>query len=100
MLVLTGEDDPGKVLKARYIAAGADVSKVFVLSSDEYFDRAGKILTIKDAALAEYAAKYDPETECFRRGLAQLDRALAKMADTVIEVSAGNLIFHKGALPQ
>lgn len=60
VLVLTGEDDPGKVLKARYIAAGADVSKVFVLSSDEYFDRAGKILTIKDAALAEYAAKFDP----------------------------------------
>lgn len=60
VLVLTGEDDPGKVLKARYIAAGADVSKVFVLSSDEYFDRAGKILTIKDAELAEYAAKFDP----------------------------------------
>ena len=60
VLVLTGEDDPGKVLKARYIAAGADVSKIFVLSSDEYFDRAGKILTIKDAALAEYAAKFDP----------------------------------------
>lgn len=60
VLVLTGEDDPGKVLKARYIAAGADVSKVFVLSSDEYFDRAGTILTLKDAALAEYAAKHDP----------------------------------------
>ena len=60
VLVLTGEDDPGKVLKARYMAAGADVSKVFVLSSDEYFDRAGTILTLKDAALAEYAAKHDP----------------------------------------
>ena len=60
VLVLTGEDDPGKVLKARYMAAGADVSKVFVLSSDEYFDRAGKILTLKDAELAEYAAKFDP----------------------------------------
>lgn len=60
VLVLTGEDDPGKVLKARYMAAGADVSKVFVLSSDEYFDRAGTILTLKDAALAEYAAKHNP----------------------------------------
>lgn len=60
VLVLTGEDDPGKVLKSRYIAAGADVSKVFVLSSDEYYDKAGKILTLKDAALAEYAAKCDP----------------------------------------
>lgn len=46
------------------------------------------------------AAKYDPETECFRRGLAQLDRALASIADTVIEVSAGSRIFYKGGLPE
>ena len=46
------------------------------------------------------AARYDAETECFRRGLAQLDKAMAAIADTVIEVSAGNLIFHKGGLPQ
>ena len=46
------------------------------------------------------AARYDEETECFRRGLANLDRAMARIADTVIEVSAGNLIFHKGGLPK
>lgn len=60
---------------------------------------AANIVLVSDYIYSD-AAKYDPETECFRRGLAKLDRALAKMADTVIEVSAGNLIFHKGALPQ
>lgn len=46
------------------------------------------------------AAVYDAETEYFRKGLAKLDRSIAKIADTVIEVSAGNLIFHKGSLPE
>lgn len=42
------------------------------------------------------AAKYDEETEVYRRGLARLDRFLAGIADVVIEVSAGSHIFHKG----
>ena len=46
------------------------------------------------------AETYDPLTEAYRRGLALLDRTLAALADTVIEVSAGNLILHKGELPQ
>ena len=46
------------------------------------------------------AIKYDPETEIYRKGLAQLDRFLASIADTVIEVSAGSHIFHKGGLPE
>lgn len=46
------------------------------------------------------AETYDPLTEDYRRGLALLDRTLAALADTVIEVSAGNLILHKGELPQ
>lgn len=41
---------------------------------------------------------YDTETEVYRKGLAQLDRFLASIADTVIEVSAGSHIFHKGGL--
>ena len=44
------------------------------------------------------AMKYDKETEIYRRGLAQLDRFLAGIADTVIEVSAGSHIFHKGGI--
>lgn len=43
--------------------------------------------------------RYDESTECYRRCLANIDRLLAQVSDTVIEVSAGQLIFHKGGLP-
>jgi len=46
------------------------------------------------------AERYDELTECYRRGLALLDRTLASVCDTVIEVSADNLILHKGGLPR
>ena len=46
------------------------------------------------------AQRYDESTECYRRCLANIDRLLAKISDTVIEVSAGQLIFHKGGLPE
>ena len=46
------------------------------------------------------AYRYDEVTENYRKGLAMLDRTLAQLCDTVIEVSAGNLIVHKGALPE
>ena len=42
---------------------------------------------------------YDESTECYCRCLAKIDRLLAQVSDTVIEVSAGQLIFHKGGLP-
>ena len=39
VLLFSGEDDPGKVLKARLTAAGADMSRVMVVTSDAYFAR-------------------------------------------------------------
>lgn len=45
------------------------------------------------------AQRYDESTECYRKCLAYIDRLLAQISDTVIEVSAGQLIFHKGGLP-
>lgn len=45
------------------------------------------------------AQRYDESTECYRKCLAKIDRLLAQISDTVIEVSAGQLIFHKGGLP-
>ena len=44
------------------------------------------------------AFRYDSYTETYRACLAQLDRALAKVCDTVIELCAGNVICHKGGL--
>lgn len=45
------------------------------------------------------AARYDEATETYRRCLAEIDRALARVCDTVIEVSGGSYIVHKGELP-
>lgn len=42
---------------------------------------------------------YDPVTEAYRRRLGAIDRALAQVCDTVIEMTAGNILIHKGALP-
>lgn len=44
------------------------------------------------------AARYDAFTEQYRASLASLDRALAAVCNTVIELCAGNAIFHKGGI--
>lgn len=62
-------------------------------------DQAANIVFVSDYIYSD-AAKYDAVTDSYRKGLAQLDRFLAKRADTVIEVSAASLIFHKGGLPE
>lgn len=41
------------------------------------------------------AAKYEELTELYRKGLAWIDRTLAKKCDAVIEVSYGNIILLK-----
>ena len=60
VLLLAGEDDPGKVLKARLLAAGADMNRVLCLTADDYFQRTGQPLTLKDEALSKFAAKAGP----------------------------------------
>ena len=50
----------GKVLKARLLAAGADMNRVLVLTADDYFGKTGQPLTLKDQALADFAAKAGP----------------------------------------
>ncbi|MBQ8835536.1 MAG: bifunctional adenosylcobinamide kinase/adenosylcobinamide-phosphate guanylyltransferase [Oscillospiraceae bacterium] len=44
------------------------------------------------------AEKYSENTEMYRKCLADIDRRLAKVCGTVIEVSAGQPIIHKGDL--
>ena len=46
------------------------------------------------------AQRYDPVTEVYRRGLAAIDREIAAVSDVVLEMCGGNLIVHKGVLPQ
>ena len=44
------------------------------------------------------AERYSESTEMYRKCLADIDRRLAKVCDTVIEVSGGQKIIHKGEL--
>ena len=44
------------------------------------------------------AERYSESTEMYRKCLADIDRRLAKACDTVIEVSASQLMIHKGDL--
>ena len=44
------------------------------------------------------AERYSESTEMYRKCLADIDRRLAADCDSVIEVSAGQLIIHKGDL--
>ncbi len=44
------------------------------------------------------AERYDEATEQYRKCLAEADRRLADICDTVVEVSAGQYIVHKGEL--
>ena len=45
------------------------------------------------------AERYSESTESYRKALADIDRRLAQVCDTVVEVSAGQYLIHKGALP-
>lgn len=45
------------------------------------------------------AERYSETTEAYRKCLASIDRRLARVCDTVIEVVAGQLILHKGGIP-
>ena len=44
------------------------------------------------------AEAFSESTEMYRKCLADIDRRLAAVCDTVVEVSAGQLIIHKGDL--
>lgn len=54
-----------------------------------------KIVVVSDYIYSD-AAIYDEVTETYRRALAFIDRQLAAVSDVVLELSAGNIIVHKG----
>ena len=60
VLIFSGEDDPGKVLKARLTAAGADINRVQVVTSDAYFARTGNALCMQDKSFAKYVESAKP----------------------------------------
>lgn len=60
------------------------------------FAKSVKNIVIVSDYIYSDAARYDEITETYRRCLAAIDRKLAAVSDVVLELSAGNLIYHKG----
>lgn len=55
------------------------------------------LVVVSDAIYSD-AIRYSDLTEEYRKGLAFIDRALAKCFDTVLEICCGTVICHKGDL--
>lgn len=70
--------------------------------ADDLAAFAGKVhnaVIVSDYIYAD-AVRFDGSTEMYRKYLAKIDRRLAQICDTVIEVSAGQYIIHKGEMPR
>ena len=65
----------------------------------EFVGRVKNAVVVSDYIYSD-AADYDEVTETFRRGLAQIDRALAAACGTVVEIASGVPVIHKGRLPE
>ncbi len=62
---------------------------------EQLADQSGNIVFVSDYIYSD-AMKYEELTELYRKGLAWIDRALARKCDAVIEVSYGNIQLLKG----
>lgn len=62
------------------------------------FAKSVKNIVIVSDYIYSDAERYDEVTATYRKGLAEIDRALAAISDLVLELSAGNRIVHKGVL--
>lgn len=63
-----------------------------------FVEQVENFIAVSDGIYSD-AMHYDGMTETYRRGLAQIEREMASVCDTVIECAAGGVIVHKGALP-
>ena len=58
-------------------------------------ERIKNIVLVSDYIYSD-AALYDPLTECYRKALAQIDRAAAGICDVVLEAAYTRVVVHKG----
>ena len=63
----------------------------------EFAQSVANIVLVSDYIYSD-AARYDHITEAYRRALAGIDRRLAAISDVVLELTAGNIVVHKGEL--
>ena len=65
---------------------------------ERFVERAPNTVLVSDFIFSD-AMLYDELTEAYRRGLALIDRRLARRCDSVLEVVGAQIIVHKGVLP-
>lgn len=63
----------------------------------DFAQRVGHVVFVSDYIYSD-AERYSPSTEAYRQCLAEADRRLAAVCETVVEVSGGQYIVHKGTL--
>lgn len=64
-----------------------------------FAQKTGNTVFVSDYIYSD-AMAYDELTECYREGLAYIDKALAKECQVVIDVSYGHINVLKGELPR
>lgn len=77
----------GSVDRTAYLRVADELSQLA--------EKSGNIIFVSDYIYSD-ALKYDELTELYRKGLAWIDRTLAKKCDAVIEVAYGNIQLLKG----
>ena len=63
----------------------------------EFAKKVRHVVYVSDYIYSD-AERYSESTEAYRKSLADIDRRLAKICDTVVEVAAGQYFVHKGEL--
>ena len=63
----------------------------------EFAKKVRHVVYVSDYIYSD-AERYSESTESYRKALADIDRRLARVCDTVVEVSAGQYFIHKGEL--
>ena len=63
----------------------------------EFAKKVHHVVYVSDYIYSD-AERYSESTEAYRKALADIDRRLAKICDTVVEVSVGQYLVHKGDL--
>ena len=58
-------------------------------------DEVGNIVIVSDYIYGD-AAIFDPLTEMYRKSLAEIDRAVARRCDVVLEAAYSGIVVHKG----
>lgn len=65
---------------------------------ERFLDAAEHAVVVSDYIYSD-GGVYSALSEEFRRGMAQLDRLLARRCDAVVEICGGIPVLHKGGLP-